>query len=284
MATPAKKVDRLNDYDIDFQRDFDAKNKEAKERLQKSIEAIERSVISLVSQTFGPDATTGRRARIRQAMDMRNQLLKIFRGFYKESAQLTSGYVSSARAAIDIIGEVTVPTEFSKVDKDVVNVLQQLSYDEFENLGRTFQKKIGDEIYQAVLTDKQLPDMIDSISNSLTGIESKGGRPMTQYADQIAHDGLMKFTRAVTTQKATELGIKKFMFLGSLVDDSREFCVERAGKIFTTEEIQEWEGLDWAGKNWDVPVMVSLGGYRCRHHLVPVDDDVIEFMRSQEEL
>ena len=45
------------------------------------------------------------------------------------------------------------------------------------------------------------------------------------------------------------LGIKKYLYAGGLINDSRPFCVARDGKVFTREEVRSWGRLgDWRGK------------------------------------
>jgi hypothetical protein len=284
MVAPKKEAKKANDYNLDFQKNLDKKNEETKSRLQKAIASIERQIITLVSKTIDDPDYAGRKERVDQTMKTRNQLVDIFQEYYDVAAGTVRGYDDEAQAVKEYLEGIDTPAEFSKVDKDIIKALQQLSYGEFENLGATFQKKIGDEIYRGVLTQKSIKAIVESISNDLTGIEDKRGRPMTQYAGQIAHDELMKFSRGFMAQKAVDLGLKKFQYLGSLIKDSRDFCVKRAGGIFTFDEIQEWEDIDWDGKDPTAPVMISCGGYNCRHTLVPMTDDTADFISEQSKI
>ena len=71
-------------------------------------------------------------------------------------------------------------------------------------------------------------------------------------------------------------GIEKWLYLGGLVKDSRPFCVARAGKEFTTEEVLAWpaeEGYQWDGMinpTDESNIFTNLGGWACRHILSPV--------------
>jgi len=82
--------------------------------------------------------------------------------------------------------------------------------------------------------------------------------------------------RTLHTKKANDAGIDKFLYFGSLVKDSRDFCIARAGKIFTRTEIESWNNLRWTGKIEGSNVFVTLGGFRCRHHLVAVPSSISE--------
>jgi len=79
--------------------------------------------------------------------------------------------------------------------------------------------------------------------------------------------------RSFTYALGKALGIKKFKYAGGLVNDSRPFCVARDGKVFDEGAIRSWGRLgDWKGKipgTDEATIFVYLGGYRCRHWLVP---------------
>ena len=79
--------------------------------------------------------------------------------------------------------------------------------------------------------------------------------------------------RSFTYALGKALGINKFRYAGGLVNDSRPFCVARDGKIFDEGAIRSWGRLgDWKGKipgTDEATIFIYLGGYRCRHWLVP---------------
>jgi hypothetical protein len=98
------------------------------------------------------------------------------------------------------------------------------------------------------------------------------GNNLRRYAVAFAHDSLMQFSASVNISTALELGAEKWKYYGSSVRDTREFCSNNAGKIFTTEEIREkWANESWSGKSAGDPFIVR-GGYNCRHHFRPVFD------------
>lgn len=79
--------------------------------------------------------------------------------------------------------------------------------------------------------------------------------------------------RSFTYALGKALGIKNFKYAGGLVNDSRPFCVARDGKVFDEGAIRSWGRLgDWKGKipgTDEATIFIYLGGYRCRHWLVP---------------
>lgn len=72
-------------------------------------------------------------------------------------------------------------------------------------------------------------------------------------------------------------GFNKFRYEGGLIADSRPFCVERNGNVYEYNEVADWADLpDWRGRMPGTnrqTIFFYLGGYRCRHWLVPVTQE-----------
>ena len=101
----------------------------------------------------------------------------------------------------------------------------------------------------------------------------RAGNNLRRYASQIAHDSVMQFHGQFTIAKAKEAGLTHFTYTGTLVRDSREFCVSMLNKTLTEEQIREmWINRSWQGKSTGDPFIVR-GGYRCRHTWIPTNPD-----------
>ena len=62
------------------------------------------------------------------------------------------------------------------------------------------------------------------------------------------------------------------------LDDSREFCVERAGNYYHKDEVSAWANLDWQGKRrgtTESTIFIYAGGYRCLHQIIYVSELVV---------
>ena len=104
----------------------------------------------------------------------------------------------------------------------------------------------------------------------------RAGNNLRRYAGQIAHDSVMQFHGQFTVAKAKESGIDKFTYTGTLVRDSRDFCVEMLNKVLTEEQIREiWNSRGWQGKSTGDPFIVR-GGYRCRHTWIPTVEEIVD--------
>lgn len=104
----------------------------------------------------------------------------------------------------------------------------------------------------------------------------RAGNNLRRYAGQIAHDSVMQFHGQFTIAKAKESGLNHFTYTGTLVRDSRDFCVSMLGKTLTEDQIRQiWNNRSWAGKSNGDPFIVR-GGYRCRHTWIPTDPAWLE--------
>ena len=96
------------------------------------------------------------------------------------------------------------------------------------------------------------------------------GANLAVYSSQIVQDALMGFDGQFAKFRADELGLTSYVYYGSIIRDSRDFCVENADRIFTEDEARELWQQEWQGKSGSDPFL-DRGGYNCRHHWQPVD-------------
>jgi hypothetical protein len=82
----------------------------------------------------------------------------------------------------------------------------------------------------------------------------------------------MGFDGQFAKYRADELGLTSFVYYGSIIRDSRDFCVEHADQVFTEEEARALWQQDWQGKSGSDPFL-DRGGYNCRHHWQPISTD-----------
>lgn len=99
---------------------------------------------------------------------------------------------------------------------------------------------------------------------------SVGGN-FAQSANAEMHNLVMDFDGVFIRHRGRQAGLKRFKYTGSLVRDSRKFCVSNLDRIFTEEEAkQKWANESWSGKRSGDPFVVR-GGHRCRHFWIPVE-------------
>lgn len=222
-------------------------------------------------------------------------------------------YDKVAANIIATYGKLPVPAEFKEIreiDLRVIQQLKKITFSQFQNLGNEFVNTLANEVYQSTLTGRPVVDMIETLRGKINGIYQQSdskkaqelvdyiannpngaevdtavselqtiygrdrlGDNLNRYASQIVQDSLMGFDGQFAKFRADELGLTSYVYYGTLVRDSRDFCVENVNKIFTEEEIrQKWAEETWQGKAQGDPFVVR-GGYNCRHHFQPTSPE-----------
>ena len=186
-------------------------------------------------------------------------------------------------------------TQFQNLATEFTNVLAQEIYQStlvgkpFAEVVQTIRDKING-IYQQADTVKQqqLVDFIqkqriagntntEDYKTAVDELKQNYGSTVTgdnlsSYSSQIVQDAIMGFDGQFAKFRADELGLTSFVYYGSIIRDSRDFCVEHANQIFTEEEARLIWQQDWKGKSGNDP-FINRGGYNCRHHWQPVNPD-----------
>ena len=158
---------------------------------------------------------------------------------------------------------------FTQSDHALVKFLSDSAYNELSSVVDNYALKISNAVIKGSITGTPISDIEIEVAQLLKGGTTKSGRSLASYAKTFTNTEYMEVDRALTLKAAENIGSDKFRYSGSLIKDSRPFCQERAGKVYTKEEIEAWRDKSWAGKKEGDPFVV-LGGYNCRHFLVPV--------------
>ena len=186
-------------------------------------------------------------------------------------------------------------SQFQNLGNEFTNTLAQEIYQStlvgkpFGDVVQTIRDKING-IYQQADTKKreELVAFIQSqkakgkisspdVQTAIDELKQNYGSTVTganlySYSSQIVGDALMGFDGQFAKFRADELGLTSYVYYGSIIRDSRDFCVEHANRIFTEEEARALWQNDWQGKSGSDPFL-DRGGYNCRHHWQPVDTD-----------
>ena len=103
---------------------------------------------------------------------------------------------------------------------------------------------------------------------------------LNRYIKQTTNDAVMTFNSEYIQTIAEDLGVEYYLYAGTVISDSRAFCVSRSGRYFTTDQVKAWANL----KGWDgrmkgtnsSTIFIYRGGYNCRHQLWPVSKEQYE--------
>ena len=99
--------------------------------------------------------------------------------------------------------------------------------------------------------------------------------------ERVAQDSFQMFDRTVQNTVATDLGLAFALYAGTEIKTSRDFCKKRNGIIYSREVIESWNPLQWEGKIPGTDVKETLGGFRCRHHLSWLSEQMVELLKKR---
>lgn len=100
-------------------------------------------------------------------------------------------------------------------------------------------------------------------------------------------DTFQGYDRNIQKGMANDLNLEYAIYQGGLIKTSREFCIERNDRVFSTEEIEKFGTSadayggytdkatgEFDGKSEPYNPFTNLGGWNCRHHLDYISDEL----------
>ena len=118
--------------------------------------------------------------------------------------------------------------------------------------------------------------MLEEVRTYTRGIDREG--KFLKYTRTWSADALFTFSRAYQQAITADLGLDNYYYAGGAIKDTRDFCKERLDQYWKTNEVEGWAELDWAGRNpltSKASIFTYLGGYNCRHSLIPVHASMV---------
>ena len=133
------------------------------------------------------------------------------------------------------------------------------------------RQQVKDYVTSSVANKKGYSEYLRGMKEIMVGTQERAGA-FERYYRQFAYDTFNQTDAAINKHYADGLGLKWFIYTGSLIDTSRPFCRKRAGKVFNTDEANKWKcdpnliGKP-KGKKCDDSYnpLIERGRYNCRH-------------------
>lgn len=179
------------------------------------------------------------------------------------------------------IGEVNIES----ANQALYNQSKQIAAEQLTTgLSTQIQSEVKALLNQAVSTSSNYTDLLTNLRNYFEGSQGLEGS-MQRYVKQQAFDLFTITDRQYSNSLADQFEIEFYKYQGGTKDTSREFCVERAGKVYHKKEIEGWgEGQKCCGlsypqsKSWPgmakgtnaSTIFALAGGYNCSHVFIPV--------------
>lgn len=99
----------------------------------------------------------------------------------------------------------------------------------------------------------------------------------------VANDVFTQVDRTASTVISNQIGLKYFVYSGTIVRNSRAFCIIHCNKVYSTDDAKGWINEDPApifDKETYEPLQ-DLGGYRCRHSLMYISTDLYKVLSDK---
>jgi len=206
-----------------------------KGRLLNSIKTLEDNIVDMAADFKTTDGSLlGPRVNMKQAQKIHTKLTSLFDETYgKEARGVVKGFNQSLNYIKKDFKSLDSVMDFTSVDKDMIKVLKKNSWKNFNQFGLQAQERLANTMYTAVVGKQSFSSMVNDFSGILSGIKSKKGRSMATYADLYAHVAIMDFHNTVNLKKSDDLGFKYFLYYGNVMVNTRDFCIQRVGKVFS---------------------------------------------------
>lgn len=273
MATPTELIKQIQELQLAIESRMD-------EALPRVFAKLSDQVIDLASDlSLDPkDRAKSLKELIKLKKDIANtiitnapyqlQVAEVIKGF-EMLAELSNEYITLAigdfkpkKALYEAIVEANIATT-----KDAL-----LGAGIRENFGTAIQEVLKDNI--AGIGSRS--ELNKTLRKFIEG--SPQDAPfLNRYIKQTTNDAVMTFNAEYIQTIAEDLDVEHYYYQGTLIADSRPFCVSRAGRYFTTDEVKAWPNLKgWQGRMAGTnssTIFIYRGGYNCRHQLWPVSKE-----------
>lgn len=140
-----------------------------------------------------------------------------------------------------------------------------------DNFGNAIQEVLKANI--AGVSDRAT--LMETLAKFIEGTPQRKAY-LENYIKQTTNDSLMVFNREYLQTISEDLGMRHYLYQGTIIGDTRQFCQSRAGKYFTKEEVEKWASQTWDGKmagTNSTTIFSYAGGYNCRHKIWPVTEE-----------
>ncbi len=296
------------------ERTIDNLEAQHQELLFKTLRRLEQEVVNIASELptktgelYSTRLAIEIRPRLQQAIE--EFYLKPVQTFIKD-------YDKIAGVIVATYGKLPIPPEFKNItEADLVTIqqLKRIAFTNFQNLGNELANTLAGEVYQSTLVGRSFNDMVQTIREKINGIyqfsdnkkaqqlveyiannpdgtevktaidelkqvygRTSEGDSFVKYASLLVTDSIMGFDGQLAKFRADELGLSSYLYYGSIIKDSRDFCRKHSGKVYNEEQIREiWANDTGQGRDQGSPFIVR-GGYNCRHSWQPIDPSWVD--------
>lgn len=218
----------------------------------------------------------------RQLADELNRLMRDFADWLFE---ITDGVIDIYKAGKFAVGETA--TLDAKIAQIIGIKDGKLIPGEFlDRLGQSdpVKQRLKDFMLSAISGKIPLADLTGGLRGLIKGTSSANGA-MVSYLQQYAYDTFNQVREIQNSAVAERLEMTYFIYQGSLISESRDFCRKRAGKPFSVAETEDWKNdptlIEPKTKDSYKP-LIERGRYRCRHWITYISKEMYDLLKEQQ--
>ena len=132
-----------------------------------------------------------------------------------------------------------------------------------------------------ILTEMAKGRTFTELRKSVINYVFTTGTPFNHINTEL-QDTFMEGNRFVVDEMAKGLNLDNYYrYTGGLVQKSRDFCESKNRKVFTKYQVEQWSNQTWQGKSVPYNPFINVGGYNCRHRLMPISEDMFYRLKNQ---
>jgi hypothetical protein len=223
--------------------------------------------------------------KVRGVFTIFERFSKAFRKVVFGEIQKQTSQIATANQAY-FEGMVNVPSTVQDLAREAV--LLRLGYKDGALLpGSYFEKlfnqtetaqRVAGLVNQAIQAKMPLKDFRAAFKPVFVGSVGKPGM-LERHYKTFTFDLYQRVDRTINLEYADRLKLNYAVYSGTLIETSRPFCQARNNKVFSREEIEGWQDLEFDGKPPVYDPFTDLGGFSCRHHLNFISDEIAKALR-----
>lgn len=280
--TPEELAAEIENLIVGSAETFSASIIRAQNRLYNRIIAVLKD-LELDSDGYIKQSSVNRRI-LREAQDVFDNLIQdpVYRGAVNSQMRIIPKIDAANTKYFVAISKVFSPSKnfIKDLQKQVIRDVNSNLLN--EGLIVKVKQPLNSILSQNVNSGGNFAGFTDQVRNFIKGGEVEGR--LLSYTKTYVSDTLFSYSRTWQQAVTVDLDLEFYLYSGGLISagkgssGSREFCIERSGEYFHKKEIESWADLDWKGKNPNTTrssIFTLLGGYNCRHSLIPVSDTIV---------
>lgn len=293
-------VDQLLAYLSEWGSRFDSRLSELIESLEKRVQGLQRALWREILEAFGELFGTDGKRLARGTKNVSASLAKLERLLDRFEGVQIAGELRLFAAELIEVGGLTVEyyeatdgrAKARAIEKslnllravigiDGAGVLIAGGY--LDRLGKTeaARELLRSYVVNSIVSGRSLFDFRNGFRELIVGNPDTDGA-LQRYWRQYAYDTYNKAHEVVNSSMADELELQHFIYQGSIIPTSRDFCRKKAGKVFARSEALKWKNdPDLIDKKTAASYnpFIERGRYNCRHWLNWISREVAEQLR-----